>query len=236
MANPLVPFTVQDIMNSVYVNVDDDITSATTIDDEWNARLQLINMGIGAWERQDVYWRELWKNYTFPETISSATTYSVSATDFLMPGSLLFCTDSSGNVQILDIIFPQDVIKYVNNGGRAAYFTGNAASGWTLNLTWTPTQGDGIYGTTPSVYYYKSANRVSGPTDVPEMSDPTYLVWYVTYQKQLFYNRTDMAQDALTQSQESMMNMRIKNELNVNFGSNRIEDPEMWRDGDRLGL
>lgn len=239
MSTPIVPFTVQDIMDQVYVNVDDDPTSSLTQDDEFTSRLRLINMGIGAWERQDVYWRELWKLYTHASGLTTATTYTIAATDFLMPGSLLYLTNptNSTNVEFIDMIDPTQAIKYVQQQGkRGAFITGNAATGWTLNLTWTPQTSDTDYGFIPSFYYYKSAARVAVTTDVPEMSDPTYLVWYVTYQKQLFNNRTDMAQDAMSQTQECMDNMRIKNELTVNYGDNTIEDPDVFRYNDSLGM
>ncbi len=239
MATPLTPMTVQDLMDQIYVNVDDDPTSSTSEDDEWTSRLRLINAGIGAWQRQDVYWRELWKKYTFGSGLSSTNTYPITATDFLQPGSLIYLSDpnNSANIQFIDVVSPEQAIKYVQNGPKnAAFFTGNPSSGWTLNLTWTPVVGDNFYGWIPSFYYYKSANRVATTTDAPEMSDPTYLVWYVTGQKHLFNNRTDMASDASAQAQEAMDNMRIRNELMVPYGDNSLEDIELFRYNDSLGF
>lgn len=230
------PMTLQDILDEIYVNVDDDPTSSTTVDDEQTARIRLCNSAIRAWERQDVYWRELWTLYTHSSTLSGATTYSISATDFLQPGSLLYLTDSDGNVSFIDMISPEQALKYVETTGRAAFITGNPSSGWTLNLTWTPSSGDGTYGSTPSFYYYKSAKTLSATTDKPEMLDPNFIVWYVTAQKHLFNGRTDMAQDALAQAQECMDNMRVKNELMVNYADNSIEDVELVRNNDSFGL
>lgn len=236
MSTPATPMTVQDILDEVYVNVDDDPTSSTTADDEQTSRIRLINSGIRAWERQDVYWRELWTLYTHASTLTGTKTYPIAATDFLQPGSLLYLTDSNNNVSFIDMISPEQAIKYTQNGPQqAAFITGNPATGWTLNLTWTPASGDGTYGLTPSFYYYKSANRIASATDTPEMLDPNYLVWYVTAQKHLFNGRTDMAQDAMSQAQECMDNMRIKNELMVNYGDNSVEDTELFRYNDSLG-
>ena len=244
--NPTIePFSVQDILNQVYVNVDDDPTSATTEDTEWTARVFLINSAIGAWERQDVYWRELW-TLAQAGVISNTMTYPVEVSNFRQPGSLIYLTNSNGGITYIDVIPPDRAITYTNrqtNGisgtgtsrGQAAFFTGNQSTGWTLNLTWLPTPGDSTYGSNISFYYYKSANRVSKATDVIEMSDPSFAVWYVTAQKQLFYNRTDMASDALAQSQEAMYNMRIKNELMVNYGDNEIVDVDLFRTNASLG-
>ena len=245
MDTTIEPFTVQDILNQVYVNVDDDPTSATTQDTEWQARVFLINSAIGAWERQDVYWKELWTQYQ-GTTVTSTMVYPVNATDFRQPGSLIYLTSPTGAVTFIDVIPNDRAITYTNRdtsgsfgGGssraQAAFFTGNQATGWNLNFTWMPTPDDSKFGSTISFYYYKSANRVAAATDVVEMSDPSYAVWYVTAQKQLFYNRTDMASDALSQATEAMYNMRIKNELLVNYGDNEIVDVDLFRTNASLG-
>jgi hypothetical protein len=229
------PMSLQDILDEIYVNVDDDPTSSTTQDDEQTARIRLVNSGIRAWERQDVYWRELWTLYT-GQALSNTNTYPIDASDFLQPGSLLYLTDASGNVTFIDVIDPTQAIRYAQNGeSRAAYFTGNQNTGFTLNLTWTPTTGDNAYGLTYSFYYYKSASRLAFTNDIPEMMDSNYLVWYATAQKHLFNNRTDMAQDAMAQAQDCMDNMRIKNELMVNYGDNSLQDVEQFRYNDSLG-
>lgn len=236
--------TVQDILDEVYVNVDDDPTSSTTADDEQTSRIRLINMAIGAWARQDVYWRELWTKYTHASTLSGTTTYPIAATDFLQPGSLLYLTDANGAVKFLDVISPEQQLKYVqpaNNAGQinvvrpAAFVTGNPATGWTLNLTFTPQSGDGYYGSTPSLYYYKTPLKMGAVSDTPEMSDPSFIVWYVTYQKHLFNSRTDQAEEALGQANEAMQNMKIRNEMMVQYGNNEIEDADLVRYGDMLG-
>lgn len=227
---------VQDILDQVYVNVDDDPTSSTTADDEQTARIRLINSAIRAWGRQDVLWKELWTLYTHGSGLTNTTTYPIAATDYLQPGSLLYLTDSNGNQSFIDIIKPEQAIKYVQQGPRnAAFITGNPSTGWTLNLTWTPSVGDQYYGLIPSFYYYKSPATVSATTDKPEMSDPSYCVWYVTAQKQLFNNRTDMAEDAMSQATECMDNMRIRNEMVANYQDNTIEDVDLFRYNDSLG-
>lgn len=233
---PSIPMTVQDIMDQIYILVDDDPTSSTTQDDEWTARLGLINAAIRAWGRQDVLWKELWKLYTHASTITTSTTYPIAATDYLQAGSLLYLTDADGNVSFVDLIKPEQAIKYTQNGPQqAAFITGNPSTGWTLNLTWSPVAGDNTYGLTPSFYYYKAPSTVSATTDKPEMSDPSYCVWYVTSQKQLFNGRTDLSVEAGSQAQECMDNMRIRNEMVANYEDNAIEDVELFRYNDSLG-
>lgn len=242
--SPRVPMTVQDILDEIYTNVDDDPTSSVTADDEQTSRIRLINMAIQTWGRKDVYWRELWKKYTHGSALTTATTYVISATDFLQPGSLLYLTDASNNVQFLDVISPEQQLKYVQPASAAgtitttrpaAFITGNPATGWTINLTFSPQPGDGYYGTTPSLYYYKSPLKMGATTDTPEMSDPSFITWYVTYQKHLFNSRTDQAADAMTQSQEAMQNMQIRNEMMVQYGNLEVEDADVVRYGDILG-
>ena len=235
MSTPTVPMTVQDLMDEIYVAVDNDPTNSTTQDDEWTSRLRLINMGIKAWEREDVLWNELWSSYTHSATVSTATTYTISATDYRFAGSYMKFT-LNGADTYLEIIKPEEGFKYVQIGSKAVYITGNPSVGWTINLTWTPASGDGFYGATMSFNYYKSASRMAVTTDTPEMSDPSYLVNFVAYRKNLYNGRSNVAQDYLTSSQDCMDDMKMRNAMRVQYGSREIEDLDLIRNNASLGL
>ena len=225
-------------MDEIYVAVDNDPTSsADSTQDEWVARLRLINMGLRAWERQDVSWNELWTLYTHATAVTTSSSYIMAATDFrFMPGSYLQFKDSNGNYQYMDIIKPDVAQQNIKVGARKAWITGNASAGYTINFTFTPTVTDQLIGMSMSLYYYKSAKKMALATDIPEMGDPSCLVSYVAAKKNLFNGRSGIAQDYLSDWQESMDNMRIRNEMTIPYGDNRIPDGDIVRDGDSFGL
>lgn len=229
------PFTLQDIMDAIYVAVDNDPTSSLTQDDEYTSRLRLCNMAIATWMRQDVLWNELWKTYTHNATVSSST-ITLTMTDMRMPGSWVRFQDSNGNIAIrLDVIKPFQAANYTAAGRQAVYFTGNQSAGWTMNFTVTPASGDNVYGNTPIFDYYKSPTRLVNTTDVPEMSNPFYIVHFVSYRKNLYNGRSNVAQDDLASAQDCMDNMKISNAMNVHYSDQEIEDVEIIRTNSSLG-
>jgi len=229
------PATLQDLLDEIYVAVDNDPTNSTTVDDEQTSRIRLCNMAIRNWESQDVYWDELWSTYTHGSTISASTTYTISASDFRFPGSYIKFT-LNGADTYLEIVKPEEAFKYAASGSKAAYITGNPSAGWTINLTWTPASGDNFFGATMSLNYYKSATKLSATTDKPEMSDPSYIVDFVSYRKNLYNGRGNVAQDYLSSAANKLDKMRIRNAMRVHYGSREIEDLDLIRNNDSLGL
>lgn len=232
----ILPKTVQDLMDEIYVAVDNDPTNSTNVDDEWTARLRLINMAISNWESQDCYWNELWDTYTHASTVSSATSYPIAAADYRLPGSYMKFT-LNGSDTYLEIVHPEEAFKYAKNGAAAVYITGNQRDGFTINLTFTPADGDQYYGSTMSHNYYKSATRMTTTTsDIPEMSDPEYIVNFVAYRKNLYNGRSNVASDYQAAAQRCMDDMISRNDERVNYGSSAIEDIDSIRYNSVMGL
>lgn len=229
------PMTLQDILDEIYVAVDNDPTNSTTADDEQTSRIRLCNMAIKNWESQDVMWNVLWATYTHGSTVSASTTYTISATDYRFAGSYMKFT-LNGADNYLEIVKPEEAFKYALSGSQAVYITGNNKDGYTINLTFTPASGDNYYGATMSFNYYKSATKLSATSDTPEMYDPEYIVNFVAYRKNLYNGRANVAQDYLAAAQACMDNMRIRNEMRVHYGSREIEDLDLIRTNSSLGI
>lgn len=231
-----IPMTLQDILDEVYVAVDNDPTSSITVDDEQTARIRLCNMAIKKWEGvKEVFWNELWATYTHAATVSTATTYIISATDYRFAGSYMKFT-LSGSDAYLEIVKPEEAFKYALSGSKAVYITGNPSAGWTINLTWTPASGDGFFGATMSHNYYKSATRLSAVTDKPEMPDPSFIVNFVSYRKNLYNGRSNVASDYRDEMQTSLDNMVVRNAVGVNYSSSEIADLDIIRNNASLGI
>lgn len=227
--------TLQDILDEIYVAVDNDPTNSTTADDEQTSRIRLCNMAIKAWEGEDVLWNELWTPYTHASTVSAATTYTISATDYRFAGSYMKFSLNGADVY-LEIVLPEEAFKYALTGSKAVYITGNPSAGWTINLTWTPADGDGFFGATMSFNYYKSATRLATTSDTPEMSDPSYIVDFVSYRKNLYNGRGNVAQDYLASATNKLDNMKVRNAMRVQYGSGEIADLDLIRNNAALGL
>ena len=236
----LSPTSVQDLMDMIYVAVDNDPTSSTdSTQDEYVARLRLCNMAISTWESQDVIWRELWTTYTHPTpVVVTAQTYTLTITDYRgYDGSFLMFTDPvSNNIAVIDIIKVNQVQPAVLSGARKAYITGNPRTGFIINFTFPLIAGDQLIGRTMSLQYYKSATKITVATDIIEMSDPFFIVNWVSGKKNLFNGRTDIASDYFDGADDCMRKMRIRNEYTEPFADNRMPDVDLIRDGDGFGL
>jgi hypothetical protein len=217
------PYDLQALQDRINTLVNNDNDTPADGDDEWLTRLNLIYQAIGNWEAQDVLWNELWTTYTHGSTLSAATTYVITATDFRFPGGYIRLT-LNGATSYIPIIKPSQAQSNIDVSRQAAYFTGNNNAGWTLNLTWTPASGDGTFGATLAFDYYKYAFKPATAAQKPEMSDPNYIVYWVAGQQNLLEGNNNQYSVYDAQSLECLDNMRIMNDLLPDYQDNRVED------------
>lgn len=229
------PYDLQDLQDRIHTLVDNDPDTPATDDDEWSTRLNFIYQAIGNWEGQDVFWDELWKTYTHADVVAASdSTYTISNTDFKTPPGGFLRLILNGVTSYVPFISPE---QYQTYGGeaRVAYITGSNLAGWTLNLGWTPVDGDGTVGATMRFDYYKMAAIPTLTTDKVEMSDPNYIVYWVAGQKSLADSQNNKYSVYDTMAQRCMDNMRVMNELNGSYQSNAIEDLDFINHGAVLG-
>lgn len=222
------PYDLQALMDRIntLVSNDSDTPTSSEDSDEWNTRLNLIYTAIGVWEDQDVLWNELWKTYTHGSTLSGTTTYSLSSlTDYRFAGGYLRLT-LNGQTSYIPFIKPHQARTYTDGGKQAAYITGNDNAGYTLNLTWTPTSGDGTFGATAAFDYYKRALKPTATTDEVEMSSPDFIIFWVASQKALLESQNNKYGVFDAQATEVLDNMRILNDLLPDYQDNTVEDTD----------
>jgi len=225
------PASLQDIMDAINTNVSNDSDTPTQADDsdEWQARLNLIYMAIRIWgTTQDVLWNELWATYTHDAVLSGVTTYTLTLTDYRFPGGFLRLT-LNGATQYVPIIKSEQAQSYTQNGHKGAYITGNPKDGYVLNLTWTPTAGDGTFGATPVFDYYKYPYKPPGTdpsNEKLEMSDPNFVIFWVSAQKALLESQNNKYTVYDAQATESLDNMRIMNDLLPDYQNNQVENTD----------
>lgn len=219
--------TLQQIQDRINTLVNDDNDTPATTDDEWETRLNLINQAIDKWSFSDTLWDELWTTYTHASTLSTATTYAMTMTDLRFPGGQLRLI-KSGVTTYIPIISPEEYQGYAGEA-QVAYITGNQTAGWTLNLGWTPTSSDSVYGATIKLDYYKYATRytTASLTSVkPEMSDPNYIIYDVAATKALLDSNNNMYSVFSTEAQACMTNMRITNDIKPSNNADRVVDAD----------
>ena len=221
------PYSLDDLQTRIHTLVENDNDTPETTDDEWEIRLNLINQSIGKWEAEDVFWDELWTTYTHGSTVSTATTYSLSSlTDFKFAGGSLQLV-LNGQTSYVEIISPEQ--SQIDYDRKVVWLTGNNKDGWTLNLGWTPADGDGTYGATIKLPYYKYATRFTSDsltTAKPEMSDPNYIVYDVAAAKSLMESRNNQFSIYNTEALVRLDKMKQMNEAKAHYQNSKVEDTD----------
>lgn len=203
---------LQGLQDLIEVLVNNDKDTPTTDDDEWGIRLALINAAIDNWSSEDTLWNELWTTYTHNNTVSATSAYDLtSLEDFRFPGSELRL-QLGDQITYVKIVPAGEAQNYTGQG-RVAYITGNNSSGLTLNLNWVPKDGDGTFGATIMFDYYKVATSLQDTTDVPEMSDTSYISYWVSAQKSLLESQNNKFTVFSGLATQSLEQMKIMNTI-----------------------
>lgn len=221
------PQTISDIQDSINTLVSNDNDTPTEGDDEWITRLNLIWVAIRNWgTSKDILWHELWATYTLVASLSGTTTYAMATlTNYRFAGGYLRLT-LSGATSYVPFIKASQARQYIDSGAKAAYITGSQSDGFTLNLTWTPTAGDGTFGANAAFDYYGFPSKPTAGTDKVQMSDANYIVYWVAGQKSLLESQRNKYSVYDAEATESMDNMVIMNDLLPDYQNNQVENTD----------
>ena len=166
--------TENEIINAVYYLVEVDSEPWGTADDEYLTARGLANIAIDRWEKyENTTWNELFAKYSDYETNNVTTdSYSYNCPDdFIRP-----CSFVRVNGELYDVKKPQEIASLKESTDKWVYFMGNPNDGYTLNfnpnLTMIPDQ-------TLDFEYYKGATKFATSTDVTEVPDPYFIVYFV---------------------------------------------------------
>jgi len=220
----------QDFLHSLYQGDDDTPTSSET---DWDVRLNLLYAAIDAWDNeQGVLWRELWTNLTAASdgtktTVASTVDYDM-PTNFRFLGGFVRTTDSSDAHTYWDVLSPQKSELFKNEDVTAAYVTGNKSTGFDIHFLKTP-----IAGHTINYPYYKEPSKPSETTDVIEMADPWFAVYFALSKLHEYDGEGDRASSALAMAQGKLANMKVRNEMPPSYQDNYVpdRDTELGRGG-----
>lgn len=223
------PMTLQDLQDQIntLVSNDSDTPPSDGSDDEWKTRLYLIYAAIRVWgTSKDVLWNELWATYTHGSALTATTTVALATLlDYRFPGGFVRLT-LNGTTRYVPVIKAENAQTYINAGHLAAYITGSAQAGWTLNFTAMPSASNGTLGATISFDYYKFPFKPTAVSEKIEMSDPNFVVFWVAAQKALLESQNNKYKVFDAQAEECMDNMVIFNDLLPDYQNNTVENTD----------
>jgi len=157
-----------------------DSSIPTSTDPEYIIALRLASEAVNRWANYDgVYWKEL---FTTAQTNSTGGTVTITTGDTTYPaptamreaGGFVKVLDASGNtLQSYQIIDPQEA-QFRNDAATYAYFTGDPANGFVLNLNPAPTSN--LNGLDIDYVYYKKPTEFTTGSDKTEMANAMFIV------------------------------------------------------------
>lgn len=137
----------------------------------------LFNIAVSVWEQEEgILWKELFVKLSDASTGDKTATsgdYSYTCpSDFRFPASGYVWIGSGSDKTPFRVIRQEDLTIYENDSANWCYFTRGASPTLNFNPNCEVPAG------TISYNYYKYATKLSSGTDVFEMSDPMFAVYY----------------------------------------------------------
>lgn len=237
MASTL-PLKHIDLQKKINLYVANNPVAPAVTDTEWLINQDLINQAILTWENErEVEWRELWSGNYNLGTVAAGVVSLALPDDFKWPAGFVRFVNSQGGVTRI----PFTPIDHINNrdltekNPAVVYTTGSVGS-YQLNFAFTPVAGDNYTGSKCYLDYYRFATNLGGINDIPEMSDPMFLVWFAVAQRKLQTGDTDQYTVFNSMASESLRLMRVANQNTVAYHDGSLDDRDFWIDGKTFGF
>lgn len=230
--------TYQQIINQIQLQTLNDPNAPASTTQEYQTYSQLIGgLAIPTWENErNVLWNELWVDQPKYNNI----TIQVNQPDIALPSDFKFIgggfirlvypgsTNAAPNIRAFPVkMLPEVELNPIGNRPEL-YIYGNVQTGFFLKFGWSPQTGAAEIGANISFRYYKYAstpdlsasNVLLNPNDVPEMSDPMFIVYKVSAAVS-----ANNFNSVLYQIQEDKANYSLKNMIQANtMASNFMDD------------
>lgn len=190
-------------------------------EDDYLVRRDMANEAVMKWDMyKGTLWNELWtSSSSAPDGAFSITSGAVQyalPTDFRFMGGFLRLIDANNNVTFYQKRKQEAQDVYEGQTNNSFSITGNAKAGFKINFL--RGTGSGAFplttdiGKTIKYEYYKRPQLFTATTDIPEMSNPDYIVHYVLsylYRQDDNFEASDremrVAEDILSQMQSINM-------------------------------
>lgn len=230
----------QTAIHSLYAG---DTNTPTSSDSEYTVRLELIKAAINAWESETgILWNEMFTTLADAadgtKTVAASTLAYDAPTDFKFLAGYVETISASDSTQRTKwrVIKPEEAS--VHQGGSIigldagyAYVTGNDSDGYKINFSSQPTAGGTI-----DYPYYKNATTPTTGSDVIEMSDPYFCVYFVLSKLHEQDGEGDRATFAMSQAESKLSSMKTSNAMAPHYQLNQAQDSTILRTNNGLGV
>lgn len=226
------PMTYQTIIDNIQLLTLNDPTAPASTTQEYSIYTQMINnMAIPTWENErGTLWDELWVDKADYATLVYEQGDIALPADFKFIGGGVIRLKYTGSTTDNPIIraFPVKKLPEIELDPRQNlpefYIYGNPSTGYKLKLGWIVQSGAAEIGATVNFRYYKFANQMVNLTDVPEMSDPMFIVYKVSAQVSANNFNMNLYQIMEDKANYSLLNMRMANDMASNFMDDYVKD------------
>jgi hypothetical protein len=199
---------------------DSDVPVST--DPEYIVGLRLANEAVNHWETYDgTVWKELYAHFKDEEgtTVATGVTQYDTASNYKNAEGDVKILDANGKtVQRYPIVDIREV-QFKSDSATYAYFSGNPANGYTLNIN--PAPSVSLNGLRIDYPYRKAATAFASGSDTTEMADPYFIVHRMLANR-FRASRNPYYTDAKQDAENSLGKMKIDNE-----GGNPADPPRM---------
>jgi len=168
-------------------------------------------------------WNELWTTLSDAsdgdKTVVASTTEYDMPTNFRFLGSFVRTTNSDGGNTFYTIVQPQDSEAFKNTSTASCFVTGNKSAGFILNFMQQPAVGETI-----NYPYYKEPESITTSTDVIEMADAYFALYFALAKMHEREGAGDRARAAFSMADEKLKQMKRRNIMLPNSQSNKAKD------------
>jgi hypothetical protein len=220
--------TENELIDQIYSLYEGDVDMWDTDSDEYLLARNFLNAGVNRWRYyEQTDWKELFVNLADAAdgdktTVASTFDYDcpsdfVKPTSYVKIGTNVFKTYTSARATTLIAD---------ENTDAWCYFSGNPKDGYDLHVNPNFELDADL---TISYSYYKTPTEFSSTTDVPEMSDPYFLVYYALYR--LYKNDSEAFNDEFTNAEARLEQMRVNNIAGIEELPDEIEWNNEFQEG-----
>lgn len=219
----------QQVFNSYWNKYRGDDSAPGVTDPEWNIALMFANDAIMEWRNTDgVYWNELYDTLQNAsdgdKTVTTGKLQYQAPSDMDVPGGYLRLYSPTSTAFSLVPVIEPGAAQIQATTSNFAYFTGDPQDGYTLNFN--PGVIDPAANYLMDYVYYKFPRPVNGPSDLPNMRDPMYMVYYMLRERFLNSRNTTGYSTADRQCTGRLANMEIRNAQGSPYNQWSLTDPQ----------
>lgn len=213
---------VDEIQQQIHVLYEGDVDyPSNPSDEDFQIRLRLINLAIHEWEQTpNVLWRELIQSLDDINSNAAEKQVESGKNKYHCPDNLARMYEGVIYIDGLELIeIPiekrQEMIK--EKVKNVFYLSDNPSSGYYVNFLGVNTSS--LAGKNMSYSYIKTAKQMISPVDIPECSDPNYIVHRVV--SELYAQDGDPKSTKELQISQSLLSgMIVRNAATSIIGNN----------------